>query len=223
MKNIHLDNLKLVIFDVDGTLYDQSKLRKKMLLELIRYYIFKPWRFKDLLIVYHFRKEREKKAGQQIDNLQEEQFNWCAEKINVPLSRIKEVVNKWIFNFPIKYLKESKYPDVNSFFSKLKDNGILTAIYSDYDSKLKLDSMDLSANLLVSSTDRDINAMKPLPNALNYILSKLNIEDKSKCLFIGDRQELDGACAERAGIPFLLIDRDIAKHSFYKSLSNKLA
>ncbi|GAA3950093.1 HAD family hydrolase [Pedobacter ginsengiterrae] len=223
MKNINLNNIKLVIFDVDGTLYDQSKLRKKMLVELIRYYIFKPWRFKDLLIVYHFRKEREKKAGQQINNLQEEQFKWCAAKINAPLNRIKEVVDKWIFKFPIKYLKESAYPDVNYFFSKLKENGVLTAIYSDYDSKLKLDSMNLSANLLVSSTDENINAMKPLPDGLNYILAKLNIEDKGKCLFIGDRQELDGICAERAGIPFLLIDNDNANDNFYKSLSNKLA
>ncbi|MFC3559012.1 HAD family hydrolase [Pedobacter jamesrossensis] len=223
MKNIYLDNIKLVIFDVDGTLYDQSKLRKKMLVELIRYYILRPWKFKDLLIVYHFRKEREKKAGQQIDNLQEEQYNWCATKINLPVSRIKEVVNKWIFNFPIKYLKESTYPGVNSFFSKLEQNGILTAIYSDYDSKLKLESMNLAAALLVSSTDENINAMKPLPNGLNYILSKLNIVDKNKCLFIGDRQELDGLCAEQAGIPFLLVDKEQAKDNFYKSLSNKLA
>ncbi|RZL61639.1 MAG: hypothetical protein EOO93_12790 [Pedobacter sp.] len=71
--------------------------------------------------------------------------------------------------------------------------------------------------------NQNINAMKPLPDGLNYILAKLNIEDKGKCLFIGDRQELDGICAERAGIPFLLIDNDNANDNFYKSLSNKLA
>lgn len=221
MINPITENLELVIFDVDGTLYDQSKLRSKMLLALLSYYFLRPWKFSELLILYHFRKEREKRAGEEIVDLQNEQFVWCAKKTNYSIKKIKAVIEKWIFNFPNKYLKDCIYPDVDTFFKELKKNNILIAIYSDYDAGLKMQSMGLKADLLVSSTDENINAMKPLPNGLNYIFSGLAIKNKTNCIFIGDRQELDGKCAEIAGVPFLLIDKPQA-NNFYKSLSKTL-
>ena len=41
-KSINWQNVKVVIFDVDGTLYEQSTLRKKMLLSLLTFYIKRP-------------------------------------------------------------------------------------------------------------------------------------------------------------------------------------
>lgn len=222
MGNILWNKLDLVIFDVDGTLYDQKKLRKKMMQSLLFYYLMRPWQFKDLLILHHFRKEREKKAGYAGTNLQIEQYEWCVNKTKIPLKRVKEVVDKWIFNFPNKYLKECVYPGVEDFFKNLEDKNILKAIYSDYDSIQKLKEMGLVVDIIVSSTDQDINAMKPLPNGLNYILNSLKIEDKTRCVFIGDRMELDGKCAENAQIPFLIINKEQAKINLFKSLSNKL-
>jgi putative hydrolase of the HAD superfamily len=220
--DITWDTLKLVIFDVDGTLYSQPKLRRKMFMAIIRYYILRPWKYKELLILYHFRKEREKKAGYHGDNLQEEQYVWCQQKSKSPLIRIKKVVDKWIFSFPNKYLKKCMYPGVELFFEDLERRGILTAIYSDYDAEKKLENMYLQADLIVSSTDAHINAFKPLPNGLNYITSKLGIKDKNNCLFLGDRKELDGECAKFAGIPFLFVNKKEAGVNFYKILSNQL-
>jgi len=220
--NTVVENLELVIFDVDGTLYDQSKLRSKMFLALLSYYSIRPWRFSELFILYYFRKEREKRAGTEVVDLQNQQFIWCAEKTNYPIEKIKAVVEKWIFNFPNKYLKNCMYSGLDTFFCELRKNKVLIAIYSDYDAVLKMQHMDLRADLLVSSTDEDINAMKPMPNGLNYILSALEIKNKTNCIFIGDRQELDGKCAELAGVPFLLINKQQAKNNFYKSLSKTL-
>lgn len=214
--------IKLVIFDVDGTLYNQSKLRWQMLFALMGYYLLRPWKYKDFLILYHFRVEREKKADFLGADLLHLQYEWCADKIDVPLSRIKSVVNKWIFNFPNQYLASCKYPDINFFFESLKSRQISTAVYSDYDSDLKLKAMDLNVDLNVASTDESINAMKPLPNGLIEILTKFKIQDKNSCLFIGDREELDGECAKRAGIPYLIINKKQAKTNLYKSLSNNL-
>lgn len=222
MSDIDWDKLKLVIFDVDGTLYDQSKLRTKMLLALIKHYLLRPWKFKELLILDHFRKEREKKAGFEGDDLQNGQYQWCADAANTTVEKVKQVVDKWIFDFPNRFLPQAIYPGVNDFFRDLEKNKILTAVYSDYDSERKLKEMNISAGLLVSSTDQGINAMKPLPNGLNYILSTLNIKDKDNCLFIGDRQELDGECARLAGVPFLLVDKQRAGVDFYRALSTKL-
>ncbi|PWS29210.1 hypothetical protein DHW03_05145 [Pedobacter yonginense] len=214
--------IKLVIFDVDGTLYDQSKLRWRMLFALLGYYFFRPWRYKDFLILHHFRAEREKKAGFFGDNLNQLQYEWCKEQVNLPLSRIKKVVDKWIFDYPNQYLASCKYPDLDFFFQSLRNQHIRIAVYSDYDAELKLKAMNLNVDLSVASTDQSVNAMKPLPNGLIKILTKFSIEDKNSCLFIGDRVELDGECAKRAGVPYLIITKQQAKINLYKSLSNNL-
>ncbi|MFA4870520.1 MAG: HAD family hydrolase [Pedobacter sp.] len=221
MENINWGELELVIFDVDGTLYDQKKLRKKMMLALFLHYLMRPWRYKELLILYHFRQEREKRHGYQSDDLQTEQYLWVLSKVNVSLSRIKRVIDYWIFNYPNKYLKTCKYPGLEQFFEELKKKNIRTAIYSDYESEQKLKSMNIAVDLIVSSTDIYVNAFKPIPIGLNYIITKLKIKN-SNCLFIGDRKELDGECAARASIPFFLINKNNTDKLYYNRLSDQL-
>ena len=55
------------------------------------------------------------------------------------------------------------------------------------------------ADLFVSSDDKNINALKPNPKGLNYIIEyfKCPIEH---CIFIGDRFDKDGLCAKYAGL-----------------------
>jgi len=222
MTNISWKGLKLVIFDVDGTLYRQSKLRRIMLFKLLSYYSIRPWKYKELLILHHFRLEREKRSDFTGDNLQEEQYSWCAVQTNATPKEVKKVVDKWIFNAPNKYLKSCLYPGVAKFFDDLKSLGIKTAVYSDYDATEKLKYMGLQVDLDISSTDARVNAFKPMPNGLNLILDELQITQKNTCLFIGDRFELDGRCAERAGIPFVLVDKADASTIFYPNLSSAL-
>ncbi len=221
VENVNWDELSLVIFDVDGTLYDQKKLRKKMMLALFLHYCIRPWRYKELLILYHFRKEREKRHGYQSENLQTEQYLWVLPKVNLPLDTIKNVIDYWIFRYPNRYLNTCVYPGLEQFLAELKRNNIRTAIYSDYESKQKLISMNITVDLVVSSTDAYINAFKPIPIGLNYIKTELKIKS-SNCLFIGDRQELDGECAARAAIPFFLINEDHTDKQFYHMLSDQL-
>lgn len=222
MENIFWEGLELVIFDVDGTLYRQSVLRKIMLFKLLSHYMIRPWRYKELLILYHFRKEREKRSGFKGVNLEEEQYQWCAEKVKQKPEIVKRVVNKWMFEAPNPYLKAALYPGVAQFFKDLKQNGIKTAIYSDYNSEQKLIEMELAADLQISSTDKRVNSFKPLPAGLLVVLAELKITNKDNCLFIGDRFELDGRCAENAGVPFLLVEKDKAGSSLYTQLSNHL-
>lgn len=214
--------MQVVMFDVDGTLYQQSKLRKIMFFKLIAHYLVRPWNYNDVLILYHFRKEREKRAGYSSLNLQEEQYLWCAEKSGQQLEKVKKVVNKWIFDLPNNYLKKCMYPGVEQFFADLKKHGIKTAVYSDYTSAEKLKQMHLQVDMEISSTDKIVNSFKPLPNGLLAILLELKITDKKNCLYIGDRFELDGLCAEQAGVPFLLVNKKDAAIDFYIKLSAQL-
>lgn len=193
------------------------------MISLLKYYSVRPWKYKEILILYHFRKERDKKAGYQAPDVSEQQYIWVQSKVKASLPEIKYVVQMWIFDFPNQYLKKCMYPGVTQFFSELKKRNILTAIYSDYDSKQKMEAFEIDVNMIVSSTDRTINAFKPVPRGLNYILDELKINHRENCLFIGDRDELDGACARAAGIPFILVDKKNTKPYFYNKLSDTLS
>lgn len=220
-RNIFSKDIQLVVFDVDGTLYRQSKLRKIMFFEMISYYIIRPWLYRDLLIIFYFRKEREKRTGYSSVNLQEEQYLWPAERLGINIDEVKRVVDKWIFTVPNRFLKSCMYPGIYQFIEKLRIAGIKTATYSDYDSREKIKSMQIDIDLEVSSTDPIVNSFKPLPAGLFLILSEMNI-DKANCLYIGDRFELDGLCAKNAGVPFLLVDNKTAHKNFFLNLSAKL-
>jgi len=215
--------IKVVIFDVDGTLYTQSRLRKKMMKALLAYYSVRPWKLNEMRILQHFRSEREKKHGYSGSNLENAQYEWCAEKGNYPISKIREVVEHWMFNFPNKYLLSCTYPGTSSFFKALKSKGFKIAIYSDYKADDKLKAMELSADLVVASTDPHIDRLKPDPRGLIYIAEKLGVKPE-ECLFIGDREELDGRCAVNAGMPYLILDRKpFDSFDFYAKLEKEIS
>ncbi|SMB80502.1 HAD-superfamily hydrolase, subfamily IA, variant 1 [Hymenobacter roseosalivarius DSM 11622] len=219
---INWDTIKVVIFDIDGTLYTQSRLRKKMAYALLSHYSVRPWRLQDILILRHFRAEREKRTGHAGYDLENAQYIWCAEKGNYLIDRVKKVVDQWMFTFPNQYLATCTYPGTKSFFNKLRSVDIKIAIYSDYKAHDKLKAMDLEADMIVSSTDPEIDRLKPDPKGLLYIANKLEVSPQ-ECLFIGDRQELDGECAINANMPYLIVDKKpFSSFDFYKQLENTL-
>lgn len=224
---VRWDKIKAVIFDVDGTLYTQSKLRAKMLGALLRYYAVRPWRLSEILILQRFRTEREKRQGAAGPDLENAQYIWGSNHGRTPVSKVKQVVAQWIFREPNQYLPDCRYPGTQSFFALLHRQGIKIGIYSDYKAHDKLTAMGLWADIIVSSTDPEIDHLKPAPHGLLYIAAKLGLAVE-ECLFIGDRPELDGACAQQAGMPYLIVDKlPFDSFSFYQTLEaqliNKLA
>jgi phosphoglycolate phosphatase/putative hydrolase of the HAD superfamily len=193
-----------------------------MLFALMKYYLGRPWRLKEIIILHHFRAERERRPNSQYSNLENAQYIWCAEKCNYSIEAIKKVVEHWIFQFPIKYLKSCVYPGTKAFFNALRKHNIRIAIYSDYKAHNKLKAMDLEADLVVSSTDPEIDRLKPDPQGLLYISQQLNVPPE-ECLFIGDRQELDGECAIRANMPYLIVEKKpYSQFNFYHKLHTEL-
>ncbi|GAB3292323.1 hypothetical protein GCM10027348_11320 [Hymenobacter tenuis] len=220
--HIQWNSLSCVIFDVDGTLYAQGKLRKRMLRALLAHYSRRPWKFQDLLILSRFRKEREKHAGYAGENLESDQYGWVAQAGRYPVTRVREVVNRWMFQNPTPYLKACRFPGVQEFFDALRARGITIAIYSDYPAQDKLAALGLQADVVISSTDAAINRLKPHPAGLLHITQQLGLAPE-QCLFIGDRPELDGACAEAAGMPYLIVDKQpLADFTFYHTLLHHL-
>ncbi|ODT35744.1 MAG: hypothetical protein BGN92_14935 [Sphingobacteriales bacterium 41-5] len=217
-------NKKLFIFDLDGTLYNQYKLRRFILSDLLRYYIRRPSKIKELYILYSFRKLREKYHGYCSADLDEEQYKWCAVKTNTKVEIIKKVIEKWIYNEPLKYLPRCIYPGIADLFAALRGKGILIAVYSDYPVAAKLNALRLSTNLVVSSTDACIGCFKPSPKGINYICEVLSVP-KEEVVFIGDRYSRDGLCAINASVDYVLIPKNKARaihkiNNLLKQLNN---
>ena len=210
---------KAVIFDVDGTLYNQQPLRRKMLVALLGHYALRPWRWRELRILSRFRAEREKRPGAVGPDLENAQYAWCG----YPAAQVRPVIQRWIFNHPNQYLAACAYPGVQDFFAALRHRGIKIGIYSDYPAQAKLAALGLTADAVVSSTDAAVDRLKPDPAGLLSAARQLGVAP-AECLFIGDRPELDGECARRAHMPFLLVDElATAPLHFYQALANQLS
>ena len=194
---------------MDGTLYYSKQMRLIMFRKLLLYYLLRPWRLYDLYILYVFRKMRDSNefANSKHKSIEQEQYIQVANKLNVSEERIHKVIDKWIFTDSLKILYSCRDVELVEFIKSMPTSR--WTIYSDYPSDDKLKALGLPANKTYSSTDAEINHMKPNPEGLLYILKRHGI-DKSDCLFVGDRADRDGECARRCGVDYLILPKDHA-------------
>ncbi len=194
----------LYVFDVDGTLYYQNKLRLIMGKRLLMYYLLHPLKFKDLIIIKNFRSLREN--AKDTNGL----FDITAKKCNVSVSRVNEVIKKWIYENPIDALIASKDDTLLAIIDKLKANGKTVAIWSDYEADDKLKSLKLSTDYVYTAEQERVGELKPSPKGLNLIMSDLNVP-KDKTIMIGDRMVKDGEAAKKAGCDYLILSKSKKK------------
>ena len=194
----------LYVFDVDGTLYYQNKLRLIMGKRLLMYYLFHPLKFKDLIIIKNFRSLREN--AKDTNGL----FDITAKKCNVSVSRVNEVIKKWIYENPIDALIASKDDTLLAIIDKLKANGKTVAIWSDYEADDKLKALKLSRDYVYTAEQERVGELKPSPKGLNLIMSDLNVP-KDKTIMIGDRMVKDGEAAKKAGCDYLILSKSKKK------------
>lgn len=194
----------LYVFDVDGTLYYQNKLRLIMGSRLLAYYLLHPLKVKDLIIIKNFRSIRE--AAKDTNGL----FDITAKKCNVSVSRVNEVIKKWIYENPIDALIASKDDTLLAIIDKLKANGKTVAIWSDYEADDKLKALQLSTDYVYTAEQERVGELKPSPKGLNLIMSDLRVA-KDKTIMIGDRMVKDGEAAKKAGCDYLILSKSKKK------------
>lgn len=194
----------LYVFDVDGTLYYQNKLRLIMGKRLLMYYLLHPLKFKDLIIIKNFRSLREN--AKDTNGL----FDITAKKCNVSVSRVEDVIKKWIYENPIDALIASKDSTLLAIIDKLKANGKTVAIWSDYEADDKLKALQLSTDYVYTAEQERVGELKPSPKGLNLIMSDLNVP-KDKTIMIGDRMVKDGEAAIKAGCDYLILSKSKKK------------
>ena len=213
MTHIDWEQVQGVVFDIDGTLYEQTKLRKRMFLELFLHYFIRPQLWREPVILFEFRRVREKLAKSRHEESPERGYEIVANKFKVSIQKIKNLVDYWFLERPTHHLKEYLFPGAKEFIHALISADIKVGVFSDYPGKTKLLALGLPDMLCVSSEDIDVNRLKPNPKGLYKITKQLNIPI-DKTLFIGNREDLDGLCASRAGTKFLLFQSPPTPSSF---------
>jgi FMN phosphatase YigB (HAD superfamily) len=203
--------LRAVIFDVDGTMYNQRSLRLHMMLDILRCSAASPARVKDILILRRYRVLRERSAGQALDGLDESLLSATAADCRSSIDKVRGIVREWIHTRPLRHLLACRAPGLIEFINALKDRGVAVAVFSDYPSLEKLRVLGVTVDAAVCSSDATVNSLKPNPRGLLVTCALLG-RSPAECMLVGDREDRDGECARQAHVPYLIF-RSGAKSS----------
>lgn len=188
------------IFDVDGTLYSQRKMHLFMAGQLLKQCILHISNFAEIIIILRFRRLREKDCYKtaSVADLAEV----IAEEMNTTADSIQSVIRKWMFDKPIAYLDKCAYQDVLSFLRSEIRRGSVVTIYSDYPAGDKLRALNIVPHYVFSAEESQLQELKPSRQVMQHILEVIAVS-KEQILYVGDRDEKDGASAEYAGVSYV--------------------
>lgn len=198
--------MQAVILDMDGTLYDQRRLRLTMIAEMLRFAVTSRDGLLTMRTIKKFRESRERLASELAAGASEAQFRQVADALGIGQERVVSIVNEWIHRRPLKHIYAARRAGVVEFFNAMQRRGTRVAVLSDYDPKEKLRVLELNPDILMHSLQHDEGYLKPHPFGLRLVLERLGV-DAASCVMIGDRDDHDGGCSRAAGVPFLLCDK----------------
>ncbi len=219
----NISEYKAVVFDLDGTLYYQRRLRIKMAWMLLKHYLCHFWRIKDILIIKKFRNIRENwdeiKSGIDEGNpgpdsdkagLEDIQYMYTAGIMKESSDRIREVVETWMYDRPLKAIYETRDTDLLRIIDDIKKRGQKVYIFSDYPIEDKLKALRISADGMYAATDERLGELKPSPKGLKLIMQDHGY-GRDDILMIGDRMSRDGQAAVNAGCDYLILPKSPGK------------
>lgn len=202
MKMLPWDEVQAVVFDVDGTLYDQRKLRLRIVTEMMVQAARGSFSFADFKTIMLYRRCRERWAESQQPVLATTQYELAASMIGRPASEIRRLVEEWIERRPLPHLRACRFASVDAVFERLRARGIRIGVFSDYPIKDKLVALALRADAVAYALEPEISYLKPNTAVLKTVISRLTIAPKN-CLVIGDREDKDGVCAHNLEANFI--------------------
>jgi phosphoglycolate phosphatase len=199
--------IDLVVFDVDGTLYDQRQLRIGMLRQLI-VHTWQTRSLNTLLILRTFRRVREA-LGEVGDehagaDFMTQQYTQTARRHHTTPAAVRALTDEWMEQRPLPLLAACRYAQVAKVFAGVRAAGKKIGAFSDYPAAAKLAALGLRADVVVCATDAGIARLKPDPAGLLAILRQTGVAPE-RALMIGDRFDRDAAAAERAGVRALIL------------------
>lgn len=194
------DTIDFVAFDVDGTLYDQRRLRTQMAWELVTRTLLRG-DFVTTRLLKTFRALREDFAEAEVEDFEPRLLRETAMATGVTVTTVEAIIAEWMLQRPLRHLPACRYPAVADLFASLARAGKTVGVLSDYPARDKLHALGLETTFVVTADD--VGRLKPHPQGLQTLMAKAGAKPE-RTLLIGDRFERDGVTAQRAGTRFLI-------------------
>ena len=138
--------VRLVAFDVDGTLYSQPRLRLRIAREMLIDAVIRQ-SLEAVTIVRAYRQIRERMAEREVADYEGTLILETARAARQLPERVRGIVDEWIERRPLRHLEACRYPGVFELFAGLRRNGKVIGIFSDYPAQAKLDALGLRADI----------------------------------------------------------------------------
>ena len=199
---------RAVVFDVDGTLYAQSPVRRAMMVRLAQTCVTRPvaaLRTMRVLAAYRHAQEAMRESGFEGD-VASEQLRRAATASGVNRADVGALVEQWMETAPLDAVASNRRAGLIDVLDELARRGVALGVVSDYPAERKLAALGIAGrfDVVLSAQDPRVHAFKPNPKGLLLALCELGVPTEH-AVYVGDRAEVDGAAAAAAHVRCVLI------------------
>jgi HAD superfamily hydrolase (TIGR01549 family) len=202
-------DLKAIIFDLDGTLYEQSPVRRAMLYRILRANLTSPRQ--GMITLQALRSYR--KAHEELRHLPPNsgeiaraQLILASKRAGLSPEILGSYVTRWMEEEPLSLLATWMRKGTLALLQGAKRSGLKLAVFSDYPADRKLAVMGIAGffDVVVTAQDPEVQRLKPDPRGLEVTLQRLGVRS-NEAVYIGDRADVDGEAASQAGIKHFIL------------------
>ncbi|MCB9890127.1 MAG: HAD family hydrolase [Planctomycetes bacterium] len=204
--------IRAVLFDVDGTLYHQGVVRRRMAAALLRRFAFEPRRARERLRnLSCWRAALEALRPETADfirqhgGLRSRQRSIALQNGAIDAT-LDDDVDEWMATRALEVLKPARREGLVELLASLTDRGVLLGAWSDYPCDAKLEALDVAEAFSVRVSADDVDCLKPWPHGFHLAARRLGVPTR-ECLYVGDRADVDAAGAAAAGMRCVLFGR----------------
>ena len=204
-----MNSWQAILFDVDGTLYHQTRLRLSMLGKLMSWSLMRPrsgYRTLAALRAYRVAQEKLRAEGKRHADLAQAQLSQAGGDSGLPEPFVKAVVERWMQQEPLPLLARMRRAGLIDCLEKLKAQRLALGVVSDYPATEKLRALgaDQLFDVVVSAQDTEVGQFKPSPRGLLVAAERLGIS-ATQAAYVGDRADVDAVAAQRAGMDCFIL------------------
>lgn len=204
-----LTTIKGVVFDLDGTFYVQARLRVLMAgLVLLHLLVSPRVTMRRVRVIRAYRRAQEELRNRRSlsGSGPEEQYALTVAACEESGAFVRETISSWFEAKPLPFLPLCQRRGIRAVLEEFKVQGIRLGVLSDYPAaeKLKALGIDKYFNAVVTPADPEVSGFKPWSNGFAVIAARMGLEP-TQMLYVGDRPEVDGLGASRAGMEVAII------------------
>jgi HAD superfamily hydrolase (TIGR01549 family) len=205
---VRRDEIRAVVFDVDGTLYRQGPVRRTMVVRLARAHWRQPrsgLRVTRTLSAY--RRAQESLRSTPYDgDLAAAQVQLAAQQSGVDATTVHACIDEWMETAPLDVVAASARAGLVEALEAMAASGLKLGVVSDYPAHRKLHALGIADRFdaIVSAQDERVQAFKPDPRGIRVALQDLGVAP-AHALYVGDREDVDVPAAAAADIGCVLV------------------